>query len=216
MNSINSFKWNGDAIEDAIQVGTDSVFLKGFAQKVMGLDVKELYDALASKEMPYVDRAKTEMRYRGHMLTRTKFFLTDTPDPVRIYNYTGFQYASTQHYRCYADYPRGGRTASDAEQDADAPVWEARAAAVQSRDWYDVPHGHRRHRLPQRQDQVVGRGLWRVYPIARIHPRVPPAENTGPAHPGVRVRGGRPLCAGSTGQRHTQARNRASQGGEDA
>ena len=105
MNSINSFEWNGDAIEDAIRVGTDSVFLKGFAQKVMGLDVKELYDALASKEMPYVDRAKTEMRYRGHMLTRTKFFLTDTPDPVRIYNYTGFQYASTQHYRCYADYP---------------------------------------------------------------------------------------------------------------
>lgn len=106
MNSINKcFEWNGVALEDAVHVGEDSVFIKGFAQKAMGLDVKELYDSLASKEMPYVDRAKTEMRYRGHKLTRTKFFLTDTADPVRIYNYTGFQYASTQHYRCYKDYP---------------------------------------------------------------------------------------------------------------
>ena len=109
MLKASHFAWNGAAIEGGERVGEDSLFVKGFAQRCLGIDVDTCFADMAGEALPYVDRNKAEMFYRGNPLTRTKFFLTDTSDPVRIYNYTGFQYKSALNYRCYQDFPIVGK-----------------------------------------------------------------------------------------------------------
>jgi alkylated DNA repair dioxygenase AlkB len=54
---------------------------------------------------PWVDRARREMRYRGHILRRTKCFLVDSLASIPKYSYPGFQYTSMQFYRLLSSIP---------------------------------------------------------------------------------------------------------------
>jgi alkylated DNA repair dioxygenase AlkB len=80
-------------------VGPDSALFRRFAQQHLGIDSKALFATLTSEDVPCVPRSSLELKYRGHQLNRTKFFLVDTLDPLPVYNYTGFQYASTRFYK---------------------------------------------------------------------------------------------------------------------
>jgi alkylated DNA repair dioxygenase AlkB len=88
---------------NSIEVGVDSWCIPGYLQQVMP-DHEDLFAKLKDT-MPWIDRDTNSMKYRGHPLNRTKFFLTKRKSRVHVYNYTGFQYQSTELYECYQDYP---------------------------------------------------------------------------------------------------------------
>ena len=67
-----------------------------WCQDVLGLHPNNVFKQL--QEAAFADRAAAHMRYRGHTLDRSKFFLVDNlTDKVPIYNYPGFQSGSITH-----------------------------------------------------------------------------------------------------------------------
>jgi len=69
-----------------------------------GYDHVAIGEALA--KIPLADRTAPHMRYRGHELHRSKFFLVDSLELVPIYSYPGFQYRSViEEYKPIASYP---------------------------------------------------------------------------------------------------------------
>jgi len=85
-----------------VRVGEDSWYIPNFLEKV-GIDHTLLFGDL-QKKMPWISRDARFMKYRGNEITRTKFFLTDLREIIRVYSYTGFQWESVLQYGCYKDY----------------------------------------------------------------------------------------------------------------
>lgn len=57
-------------------------------------------------QIPVAPRDGLHMKYRGHELKRSKFFLVDDLDQVPIYSYPGFQYeAVVKEYKLISDFP---------------------------------------------------------------------------------------------------------------
>jgi alkylated DNA repair dioxygenase AlkB len=91
------------------RLGPDSFYLPGFVQS---REAERLF-AIMRDDAPWIERGSKEMKYRGHDLQRTKFFLSKGkpvidgvyPEALFVYRYPGFQYASMLHYRTFDALP---------------------------------------------------------------------------------------------------------------
>ena len=103
VDSVNIFAGAGvDGSSSSSGVEQDYLNLPGcryyprWCQDVLGVHPDNVFKQL--QEAAFADRDAAHMRYRGHSLDRSKFFLVDNlTDKVPIYNYPGFQYGSTTH-----------------------------------------------------------------------------------------------------------------------
>jgi alkylated DNA repair dioxygenase AlkB len=96
--------FDGKPIIDAEKHFEDSYVIKGFVQKYLGLDPKELFELVADNAK-WIDRDDRDILYRGAEIMRDKEIYAEFGKNswgerwARVYRYTGFQYGIVKRYR---------------------------------------------------------------------------------------------------------------------